>query len=85
MIDIGGAILGFVLIGIGIFLYFVPWYIAHQRHHPNMTAIAVLNVFLGWTFVGWVVALVWSATAIPTKPAAPVNVQPEPEQIVMSL
>jgi hypothetical protein len=24
----------------------------------------VLNVFLGWTFVGWVVALAWAHTAI---------------------
>jgi len=41
-------------------LYFLPAIIADKRNHPNKTAIAVLNVFLGCTFLGWVVALVWS-------------------------
>jgi hypothetical protein len=45
-----------VLIG----LYCLPAIIAHVRNHENKTAIAVLNLFAGWTFVGWIVALVWA-------------------------
>jgi hypothetical protein len=28
----------------------------------SYVAITVLNVLLGWTFIGWVVALVWAST-----------------------
>lgn len=41
-------------------VYFLPTIIAGGRGHRNTTAIVLLNVFLGWTFLGWVVALVWS-------------------------
>jgi hypothetical protein len=54
-------ILKFVLLAvIAIFIYFVPSIIAKQKNHINMQAIFVLNVFAGWTFVGWVVAMVWA-------------------------
>ena len=41
-------------------VYFLPTIIALLRGKRNAFAIAMLNLFLGWTFVGWVVALVWS-------------------------
>jgi len=47
-----------VLLGI----YFIPWLVAKDRRHRNASAIAVLNIFLGWTFLGWVAALVWAMT-----------------------
>ena len=43
-------------------VYFVPAIIATLRHLRNRTAILVLNVLLGWTFIGWVVALVYALT-----------------------
>lgn len=43
-------------------LYFVPTVIAAISGKKNTMAIFVLNLLLGWTFVGWVVALVWSFT-----------------------
>jgi Superinfection immunity protein len=42
-------------------LYFIPTAVAHWRGHPNQKAILILNLFLGWTFIGWVAALVWAA------------------------
>jgi hypothetical protein len=45
-----------------VFVYLLPWFIAAWRDHNNRGAIALLNLLLGWTFLGWVVALVWSAT-----------------------
>jgi hypothetical protein len=42
--------------------YFLPWVVALLRRHRNATAIFILNLLLGWTFIGWVVALVWSFT-----------------------
>lgn len=50
-------------------LYLVPTVIASMRRHPNAGAIMLLNVLLGWTLLGWVVALVWSVTAF-SRPAA---------------
>lgn len=43
-------------------LYFLPTFAASQRRHPQATAIFVLNLVLGWTFLGWAVALVWAFT-----------------------
>jgi hypothetical protein len=45
-------------------VYFFPWINSLCRKHPNSTAILLLNLFLGWTLIGWVGALVWSAVAI---------------------
>lgn len=44
--------------------YFLPYLIAQHRHNPNRWAILVLNLFLGWTLVGWVVSLAWSLTNV---------------------
>lgn len=63
-----GDVFGFFFAGIGGILalvlslgfYFLPTIIALARRRNNTLAIFLLNFFLGWTFVGWVVALVWS-------------------------
>jgi hypothetical protein len=43
----------------------VPWLIALTRGHHNLAAIFLLNLLLGWTFIGWVAALVWAFTNPP--------------------
>ena len=48
-----------VIVGI-IILSFIPSFIAYKRNHIQKTAILLLNIFLGWTFIGWVVALIWA-------------------------
>ena len=47
-----------LVIGAGI--YFLPTIIAGARENKDGGAIAALNLLLGWTFIGWAVALVWS-------------------------
>lgn len=44
-------------------VYFVPAFVAANREHRNRLAISMLNLFLGWTLLGWVIALVWACTA----------------------
>jgi hypothetical protein len=44
------------LIGIG--LYFLPALIAAARQTHNADGIFFLNLFLGWTGIGWIVALI---------------------------
>lgn len=56
-----------VLYSIGLFasilsLYFLPTIVAKTYKHKQFEAIFVLNGFAGWTFVGWIVALVWAFT-----------------------
>jgi hypothetical protein len=48
-------------------VYFLPWIIAAKRSHHQHGAVAVINIFLGWTFVGWVIALAMACSAV--KPA----------------
>jgi hypothetical protein len=46
-------------------LYFLPAILAHARHTHNSTGIFLLNLFLGWTFIGWVVALLMALFSAP--------------------
>jgi hypothetical protein len=41
-------------------LYFWPIVVAVRTNHKNTASIAVVNVCLGWTLVGWVVAMAWA-------------------------
>ena len=43
-------------------LYFLPSIFAYSGKKKNKSAILTLNLFLGWTVLGWVVALIWSQT-----------------------
>lgn len=67
MSDGSSPIAGFVLLVVGFLVYFLPTIIASRRSHPNGNGIALLNIFLGWTFIGWLVALIWSVSAIQKK------------------
>ncbi len=56
---------GMLCIGMmGLLLHFLPTFVAAMRGHQNAVAIFVLNLLLGWTVIGWVVALVWAFTAV---------------------
>jgi hypothetical protein len=39
-------------------IYFLPSIAG--RKHPHAGGIFVINLFLGWTFLGWVGALAWA-------------------------
>jgi Superinfection immunity protein len=47
---------------IALSLYLLPSLIAALRGHLDAAAIFVLNLVLGWTGLGWLVALIWSLT-----------------------
>lgn len=46
--------------GFGLILYFLPAILAFARNKRDAGAILALNFFLGWTAIGWVIALVWA-------------------------
>ena len=52
---------------ISIAFYFLPIIIAAIRGHNNCLSIFILNLLLGWTFVGWVVALIWACANTQTN------------------
>jgi len=47
--------------GFGTVMYFLPSIIALARSKRDTLAIFLLNLFLGWSGIGWIVALVWAA------------------------
>ncbi len=69
---IGAAVLGIIALALlsaspaatfyvcGLVLYFLPTLVAVRAHKKNQIAIFALNLLAGWTFVGWVVAMVWA-------------------------
>lgn len=42
--------------------YFLPALIAWRKNHRQSSAIFALNLFLGWSGVGWLGSLVWALT-----------------------
>ncbi len=56
------SILMLLFVAIMAALYFLPAIIAKRRGKTNFVAIFVLNLFLGFTLIGWVVALVWAVS-----------------------
>ena len=48
-------------------LYWLPTIIAIARHTHSALGVAALNFFLGWTGLGWVLALMWALAANPTQ------------------
>lgn len=47
-----------------LFLYFLPTFIAARR---DRRMVLVVNLFTGWTFIGWVAALAMAVRPQPEK------------------
>ena len=47
-----------IIVLICILVYFAPLGVALLRSSHLVGAVAIVNIFLGWTFIGWVVAFV---------------------------
>ena len=51
----------FPFLGLQFVMYFLPSIIALARGKRDLLAIFLLNFFLGWSVIGWFVALIWAA------------------------
>jgi hypothetical protein len=71
--DGSGAVgVGFVVLMIISFIgYWIPTIVALIRDVPNKGSVIVINLFLGWTVIGWVVALAMAARSHPAPPQYP--------------
>lgn len=54
-------ILGAAIILAMIAVYFMPAYIGFRKR--NGGAILFLNLFFGWTVVGWIAAFIWACVS----------------------
>lgn len=48
-------------------MYWLPTIIAVVRRTPSALGVAALNFFLGWTVIGWIIALVIALAAYPAE------------------
>jgi hypothetical protein len=45
---------------VAVAVYCLPMIVALVRHHRDSAPILLINLFFGWTVVGWVMCLAWS-------------------------
>jgi uncharacterized membrane protein YbhN (UPF0104 family) len=57
-------------------LYFLPTINAASRKHHSSGAVFMLNLLLGWTFLGWVIAMVWSCAYVIPRETRPLPERP---------
>jgi len=55
----------FLIIVLSVGLYFLPTIIGFARKVPNIGSVGVINFFLGWSLIGWVVALAMAVRSVP--------------------
>jgi len=55
--------LGAILLFCCIIPYFLPTIIAFARKKDNAGGVFALNLFLGWTFIGWIASLIWALSS----------------------
>jgi hypothetical protein len=51
--------------------YMLPWAVAATRGKSNAGAIGWINLLLGWTLIGWIIALVMACGAHQTVAVSP--------------
>jgi hypothetical protein len=46
-------------------MYWLPTIVAIVRRTPSALGVAAINFFLGWTVIGWIIALLMALAAAP--------------------
>jgi Superinfection immunity protein len=64
----GDPTAGLFVIGVTLAGYFLPAIIGFGREHQHGVPILLVNLFLGWTVLGWIAALVWASMPIVKSP-----------------
>ncbi|MRI65307.1 superinfection immunity protein [Gracilibacillus lacisalsi] len=50
-----------------VFIYFIPSILATKKNKPNKIIVYIINLFLGWTLLGWIAALYLALKSNPGK------------------
>jgi Superinfection immunity protein/Short C-terminal domain len=67
---------GFLVIAFLLLIYFIPSIIVWGKRQSD--SVIALNLLLGWTILGWIVALVWALNNTPTPVVKVINNPPSP-------
>lgn len=43
-------------------VYFLPFIVASYKEKQNLFLIFILNFFLGWSVIGWIILIIWAYT-----------------------
>lgn len=43
--------------------YFIPSIIGFSRKHTNSVGIFIVNLFFGWSLIGWIVCFIWALSS----------------------
>lgn len=78
--------MGAIMAGVGVFwivllfMYVLPTIVAVARKHRQLAPIALVNILLGWSVLGWIAAMVWSLTS-PQQPQTIIIQQGAPPSV----
>ena len=62
-----GSITIFATSAVIIFLYLTPIIITYVGHKKGMGKMVILNLFFGWTVIGWIIALILAINKKPNE------------------
>jgi hypothetical protein len=63
----------YLLLLLMIIFWLIPIVIALIRGHHHALPIFIFNLFLGWTGIGWVLALTWACMPVKRRHCATVG------------
>jgi hypothetical protein len=72
--SLGLAAIAAIIVMVALPLYILPVIIAYLRPAPDRASVVIVSIFLGWTYVGWVIALALAVRD--RRPAVMVLTQP---------
>ncbi|MCL2140595.1 MAG: superinfection immunity protein [Dehalococcoidia bacterium] len=55
-------------------IYFFPSILALAVNHHNFTTIFIINILLGWCFIGWIAALIMAFLPRNKAPGKPLEI-----------
>jgi Superinfection immunity protein len=61
----GAVPLSLAVLAVILGAYWAPSIVGKVRHVPNLGSVVTINLFAGWTLIGWVVALAMAARTVP--------------------
>lgn len=62
-----GLIAVLIVALVGLWIYFLPGWIASRRKAQSGCAIWIVNLLFGWSVIGWILALVWALADTPKQ------------------
>jgi hypothetical protein len=62
LLGLFGALATLIPVILGLGLYCLPTIVSLVRGHANKSPIILVNLLLGWTLIGWAIALIWAFT-----------------------